>query len=123
MKVFRLFVAFTLVCLAFPPYAHAVSPPPDGGYPGGNTAEGKAPCLASALADTTRLMVIRQCFITAAAITIPESAGFPSTITLPATEIQLTAMEQQAPIPLAAPTRLSASWHSMPVPAGVTTLL
>jgi hypothetical protein len=32
------FVAFA--CLALPAAARAVSPPPDGGYPGGNTAEG-----------------------------------------------------------------------------------
>ena len=31
---------FALGCLALLPKARAVSPPPDGGYPGGNTAEG-----------------------------------------------------------------------------------
>ena len=41
MKTFRLFVAFTLVSLALSPAARAVMPPPDGGYPGGNTAEGQ----------------------------------------------------------------------------------
>jgi len=41
MKIFRLFVACTLICVALSPRAHAVSPPPDGGYPGGNTAEGQ----------------------------------------------------------------------------------
>jgi hypothetical protein len=30
-----------LACLAVPVIAHAISPPPDGGYPGGNTAEGQ----------------------------------------------------------------------------------
>src|ERR1700741_1737907 len=30
-----------LGCLAVPPIAQSVSPPPDGGYPGGNTAEGQ----------------------------------------------------------------------------------
>ena len=35
-----LFVAFTLICFALSPAAHAVSPPPDGDYPGQNTAEG-----------------------------------------------------------------------------------
>jgi hypothetical protein len=29
-----------IICLAFWSSAQAVSPPPDGGYPGGNTAEG-----------------------------------------------------------------------------------
>src|SRR5213595_2685406 len=33
-------VALLLACFAFSPTARAVNPPPDGGYPGGNTAEG-----------------------------------------------------------------------------------
>ena len=31
----------SLVVFALSPITHAVSPPPDGGYPGGNTAEGQ----------------------------------------------------------------------------------
>src|SRR2546423_7166370 len=34
-------VGLTLLCLATGPKAKAVSPPPDGGYVGGNTAEGQ----------------------------------------------------------------------------------
>jgi hypothetical protein len=30
-----------LVCFAIAPTAHAVTPAPDGGYPGANTAEGE----------------------------------------------------------------------------------
>jgi hypothetical protein len=41
MKNFRLFVAFTLICFALSPNGYAVVPAPDGGYPGGNTAEGQ----------------------------------------------------------------------------------
>ena len=41
MKIFKLFVAFTLICFALLPAAHAVVPAPDGGYPGFNTAEGQ----------------------------------------------------------------------------------
>jgi trimeric autotransporter adhesin len=33
-------IVLALACFAFPPSAQAVVPPPDGGYPGGNTAEG-----------------------------------------------------------------------------------
>jgi len=42
MKIFRLFVAFTLICFGLSPSAQALlpAPSPDGGYPGGNTAEG-----------------------------------------------------------------------------------
>ena len=39
-------VAFGFVCFALSPSAHAVSPPPDGGYPGGNTAEGQNALLS-----------------------------------------------------------------------------
>ena len=35
-----LVVALALVCFVLPPNAPAVNPPPDGGYPGANTAEG-----------------------------------------------------------------------------------
>jgi hypothetical protein len=41
MKIFRSFVAFAFISLALSPRAHSVSPPPDGGYPNGNTAEGE----------------------------------------------------------------------------------
>src|SRR3954463_14638229 len=41
MKIWRLFVAFTLICSALSPIAYAVLPSPDGGYPGFNTAEGQ----------------------------------------------------------------------------------
>src|SRR5499427_2342573 len=41
MKIFGLFVAFTLICFALSPRAQAVVPPPDGGYPNFNTAEGQ----------------------------------------------------------------------------------
>jgi trimeric autotransporter adhesin len=40
MKIFKLFVAFTLICFALSPAAQAVVPAPDGGYPNNNTAEG-----------------------------------------------------------------------------------
>jgi len=39
-------VAFVLVCFTISPMANAVVPPPDGGYPGANTAEGQAALLS-----------------------------------------------------------------------------
>jgi hypothetical protein len=39
-------IALLIVCLSFSPKAQAVSPPPDGGYPGGNTAEGQNALLS-----------------------------------------------------------------------------
>jgi hypothetical protein len=41
-----LLVASGLVCFGLSPAVRAVSPPPDGGYPGGNTAEGQAALLS-----------------------------------------------------------------------------
>ena len=41
-----LLIISSLVSFAFLPKAQAVSPPPDGGYPGGNTAEGQASLLS-----------------------------------------------------------------------------
>jgi hypothetical protein len=40
MKIFRLFVALTLICFALSKRAQAVVPTPDGGYPNFTTAEG-----------------------------------------------------------------------------------
>jgi uncharacterized coiled-coil protein SlyX len=40
-----LLIPLLLACFALPPAAQAVIPPPDGGYPGGNTAEGEAALL------------------------------------------------------------------------------
>jgi hypothetical protein len=36
------FTTIALTCFALSPLTHAVNPPPDGGYPSGNTAEGTA---------------------------------------------------------------------------------
>ena len=40
-----IFMPFVLMCVGLLPGAQAVSPAPDGGYPGGNTAEGQAALL------------------------------------------------------------------------------
>jgi hypothetical protein len=39
-------IAMTVTGLAFLPRTQALSPPPDGGYPGGNTAEGHVALLS-----------------------------------------------------------------------------
>jgi Chaperone of endosialidase len=39
-------ILFLFICLAFLPESQAVSPPPDGGYAGGNTAEGQSALLS-----------------------------------------------------------------------------
>jgi hypothetical protein len=41
-----LLAIFSLACFAFLLNAEAVNPPPDGGYPGGNTAEGQSALLS-----------------------------------------------------------------------------
>jgi hypothetical protein len=40
LRLAFLFIPLVFACFALSPTASAVSPPPDGGYPGGNTAEG-----------------------------------------------------------------------------------
>jgi len=40
-RALLILVATSLVCIGLSPKAKAISPPPDGGYPGGNTAEGQ----------------------------------------------------------------------------------
>src|SRR5438552_278167 len=44
--VYAAVVAFALACFALEPRAGAVMPAPDGGYPGGNTAEGQSALLS-----------------------------------------------------------------------------
>jgi hypothetical protein len=41
LRIGLLLIPLALACFAVSPAAQAVSPPPDGGYPGGNTAEGQ----------------------------------------------------------------------------------
>src|SRR2546422_7809453 len=41
-----LFILFVLGVFALPQRAQPVTPPPDGGYPGGNTAEGQSALLS-----------------------------------------------------------------------------
>jgi trimeric autotransporter adhesin len=41
LRLALLLIPLMFACFAFSPTAHAVSPAPDGGYPGGNTAEGQ----------------------------------------------------------------------------------
>src|SRR6186713_331653 len=45
-KLFSLIIPLILACSAFFPPAQAVVPAPDGGYPGGNTAEGQNALLS-----------------------------------------------------------------------------
>ena len=40
-------IPLLLACFVLSPTAQAVSPPPDGGYPGGNTAEGQSALLSN----------------------------------------------------------------------------
>ena len=42
LRLAFLLIPLALACFALSPGAQAVSPPPDGGYPNGNTAEGNA---------------------------------------------------------------------------------
>jgi hypothetical protein len=80
----RYLIIFALGCFAFLPDTQAVVPPPDGGYPGGNTAAGQDALLSlttgqyntavglfslrsDATGDSIRPLVPGRCFL------IPES--------------------------------------------------
>jgi hypothetical protein len=58
VKTSLLLVILTLVWLGFLPNIQAVNPPPDGGYTGGNTAEGQS-ALLSLTTDTRQSASIR----------------------------------------------------------------
>jgi hypothetical protein len=45
-RIPTLLTIFSLSCFIFLPKGYAVNPPPDGGYPGGNTAEGQSALLS-----------------------------------------------------------------------------
>src|SRR5947207_13183067 len=51
-------VTLTLLSFALLPATHAVVPPPDGGYPGGNTAEGQ-----NALFSLTKWRIQYSCWL------------------------------------------------------------
>src|SRR5437762_4747150 len=44
--IYSTLAAFAFACFAISPTTQAVSPPPDGGYAGGNTAEGQSALLS-----------------------------------------------------------------------------
>ena len=46
LRLALLLIPLVFACFALSPMAQAVSPPPDGGYPGGNTAEGQGALLS-----------------------------------------------------------------------------
>ena len=50
-------ITLALTCLASLPALLAVSPPPDGGYPGGNTAEGQNALFSLRPGDLTPRLV------------------------------------------------------------------
>src|SRR5213080_53964 len=73
MKIFRLFVAFILICFGLSPTAQALlpAPSPDGGYPGGNTAEG-----INALHDVNTAVGINNTAVGANALTNDTTGSF-----------------------------------------------
>src|SRR6266576_6860684 len=74
--------ALTLMAFVLAQRTQAVNPPPDGGYAGGNTAEGKTPFLSSLPVVSTRL-----------------SGSYPRAATPLARSTQLSALERFSPIP------------------------
>jgi len=63
-----------LACIALLPEAQAVSPAPDGGYPGGNTAEGQNALLSRTTGGTTLRLVGYRLRVSPAVASTPASA-------------------------------------------------
>ena len=55
--IYLAFALFAFACIALLPSAQAVMPPPDGDYPGGNTAEGNRHLLSLTTGSATRQSV------------------------------------------------------------------
>ena len=71
-----LLIALALLCFGLLPGAQAVVPPPDGGYPGFNTAEGQNALLASPPALRTQQLVgVRSLATPTAALTLVLARG------------------------------------------------
>src|SRR5438477_9143811 len=73
MKIFRLFIAVALICFGLSSTAKALlpAPSPDGGYPGGNTAEG-----INALHDVNTAVGINNTAVGANALTNDTTGSF-----------------------------------------------
>ena len=54
LRAALVFVILLLGCFGLLHKAQAVNPPPDGGYPGGNTAEGQSALLSLTTGTTIR---------------------------------------------------------------------
>ena len=133
-----LVLALALACFALSPTARAVDPPPDGGYPNGNTAEGnnalfnsqpasatRPPVLkhsqATPPATATRPTVLLRSYATPAAPRTPPPVAMrslttrPAASTLPAATVRLLTTAPPSTIPPAAPSR------SFPTPPAART--
>jgi len=72
IPLFLVALVLALVCIVgLVPNAQAVSPPPDGGYPGGNTAEGQKPFKASPPVALTLQLVTSRFLPIPPAVSIP----------------------------------------------------
>ncbi len=63
-------ITFALVCLALVQNTQAVSPPPDGGYPGGNTTEGQNALRSTTTGASTLQLVTFRSLPTPPAVSI-----------------------------------------------------
>jgi hypothetical protein len=97
MQTSSILIALVFFCFALPPKGQAVNPAPDGGYPGGNTAEGQN-ALFSLSSGTYTFVPIQ---ITLLAVVTAESAEAPmAVLALPVKLLPLSASAPTAVLKL-----------------------
>jgi len=73
LRLALLLIPLVFACFALSPTAQAVSPAPDGGYPGGNTAEGQNALFSLTTGTYNTRSVCFRCGTTPPAASIPLS--------------------------------------------------
>ena len=99
-------LVFALCAFAIGPRAHAVSPPPDGGYPGGNTAEGSQALFSLTTGGDNTAVGALALLATRAAAKTPASAAARSLATQQAASTRPTVLAhsiQTQPAPVTRP--------------------
>ena len=104
MKIFSLFIAFTLICFALSQRAQGVVPPPPGGYANFTTAAGTAPFTLLPWALGTQPLVHFRCLASPLAASTPLLA-LDRLILIPQIPIRLLALQRFCLTPPAQKTR------------------
>jgi hypothetical protein len=114
-------VALGLTCFGLSTTVRAVTPAPDGGYPGMNTVEGDN-ALLSLTIGTDNTAIAYQRSVTTQTASATRRSAMVRSLTTQAAAIQLLAKVRSLPTPRASTTRPTAFRRSEIVPPAQTTL-